>query len=752
MNNIVFNRKPVYLAIYWLLLNLWLPASNAASPETPFADIQAAVERMRAGYNTEALQKLQAIMVADPNGRIGDQAALMLGNFLIQQRRPVDALTPLRRAVNGKVGSVYARYLLARAVIEGEVQASFPEAHEQLTYLLQENDDEITPILREQATFLQINLYSLEKRWGEAANVGQEFLDRWPSSQLKDEAYWLTAEALYQAGRFQEAYSLYATIWYKTPHSTWALEAKDKLHQLEITRNLPPQHLTLQEHYGFIKALQRVGLHKEALEEIEVFIGQYPQDAKVADVLLMKAESLYKLRRDTESIAMAETLRRRYPHSPQIAGTAAIYAIKCLRRTDNTPEIRRWASWVIKSYPHSQQSTEARYELGGHLGNLGNAASAEEGIEVLQQLLAQGTRQQGLMDDALWKIAWMQRRLERIQDAKDTLETLLRDYPDSGFRQAALYWAARFGSSYNQEKTVEYYQTLLRDFPNDYYGYLALDNLLNLGIKPRQIGNLQAFPPVDFLDKANRPNAPVNYFRAVNLKSIGLYNFAAAEIESIPGVESDLALQFSLADLYANSGNTGKAITILEKHFKNFMVSEPLNSKLIPSGFWQIAYPFHYRREIETALKEAKLSDTRIDPYLMAALIRMESRFMPTAISPLGAIGLMQLMPDTVEKMAKQTDSGHITRTDLFDPATNIHFGTLYLAQRVNDFGRSWFPAICSYNAGTEPVRKWLQKRPPDQPQDEFIETIPYHDTRIYIKKILGDYKNYQRLYPEGDQ
>jgi soluble lytic murein transglycosylase len=497
------------------------------------------------------------------------------------------------------------------------------------------------------------------------------------------------------------------------------------------------------EHYAFIKALRAIGLHDDALAEGGDFLSRYPGDDKTAAVLLLKAASLYILRRNDASIATVELMRRRYPRSPHTPD-AAIIAIKCLRRSDNTMAIRGWVDWTIQTYPRSPVAAQALFELGVYLGNV---VSEAEGIQVLQRLFQPGNQSFPLLDDALWKIAWMQRRLGRTEEAVTTLEHLLRDYPTSGFRKAALYWVARWDA----DRAADYYQILLREFPNDYYGHLALENLLNRDIKPRQVGTSKPFPPIDLLDKRETsPDAPTAYIKAIQLKQIGLYEFAAAELASLPNVEHDSGLQLALADLYARAGNSDQAFDIVQKHFREFIVAGSQDRNRIPVEFWRIVYPFNHRAEIEQALKEAKLATTRIDPYLIAALIRMESRFQTNAISKAGAIGLMQLLPETAERTATQAGLGRVTRGDLFNPATNIRLGILYLAQRVKDFDGDWFPAICSYNGGVGPVRQWWGNKPPDQPLDEFIENIPYLETRLYIKQILGDYHNYERLYAES--
>ncbi len=708
-------------------------------------DFDNAVGQVRVGYATEAIEQLQGIVEREPESELGDRAALILGNLLVQNRRPADALEPLRRAAAGQVGAPYARLLIARAAVQGELSEDYAEASEHAAALQGAAGGDVSPLLQKEATFLLARLYSLQQRWAEAARFGEMYLDQWGDSSLRDEARWATAEAQRRSERTAQAHELYSTIWYQTPGSPWALEAREAMRQLERSTGIAPRRLGQNEHYEFIQGLRSGGLHDEALDEIDALLGRYPNHRKADGALFMKTMSLHVVRRNNECVATADRLWQRYPRS-QYKPSASIYAIKCLRRHDNTSRIRRWVSRVVDNYPRHTKAMEARYNLGSYLGNV---VSEEEGIRELDRLVKVGG-QHGNVRDALWRIAWLKRKQGRTDEAIASLERLVREHPDSGYRRGALYWLARFREDTDRNRAIELYQTCVAEFPNHYYGHKALENLLRLGIEPRQIGSREPFPAVDRLtDPAARPVAPPAYARAVELKGIGLYEFAAAELESMPEAEKERGLQFALAELYSRSGKTWDAAAIIRRHFQEYVYSGSRDPEIVPTEFWHIVYPFNYRTEIEDALAEADLLKTGIDPYLTAALIRLESRFLPTAISHMGAVGLMQLMPDLVEDISREKNLGELSRSDLFDPRTNIRLGTYHMAELIKEFDGDWFPAICSYNAGTGPVKGWWDNRDQGQLLDEFIENIVYVDTRLYIKQVLGDHQNYEWIYPE---
>ncbi len=736
------SRKLLLGVVAGLLFTMAVALEACAPTE---ADIDAAMERLRSGYVTETIERLEAVVEADPEGPVGDRAALILGNLLVQHDRPAEALEPLRRAVQSEIGPIYARLLLARAVIKGELAQAYPEAVEHASSLQRDDSGKVSPILRREATLLLAKLYSLQGRWQEAASFGEMFLKQWSESSLADEARWVTAEAQRESGRSADAHALYATIWYESPASPWALESRDAMQRLESSARLSARRLSDTEHYEFIQALRSAGLHEEALEQIATLLGRSPRHARADGALFMKAMSLYTLRQNNECVQTVKTLRSRHPRSSWLPA-AGIYAIRAWRRSDNTREIRRWVDWIVNNYRSDDKAIEALYNLGSYYGNV---VGKEEGLEVLKRVVREGG-QHPVVKDALWRSAWLERNLGRTSQAVATLGRLLDEHPESGYRKAALYWSARFLVDSDRGRAIAFFQTCLDEFPNHYYGHQSLEQLIGLGVRPRRTDSGLAFPAVDHLDDPNaRPGSQSAYLRAIELKSIGLYELAAAELESMPDAAEDLGLQFALADLYSRSGNTWEAAASVRRHFKDFVVSGSRDPDLVPKEFWHIVYPFNYRSEIEAAIKEAELGGTRIDPYLIAALIRMESHFLPTAISPAGAVGLMQLMPYNVERLAEELGLGQLTRSELFNPRTNIRLGTYYLAQRVEEFDGGWFPAICSYNAGAGPTKKWWREKPADQPLDEFIENIPYGDTRLYLKQILGDYQNYEWIYPE---
>ncbi len=162
----------------------------------------------------------------------------------------------------------------------------------------------------------------------------------------------------------------------------------------------------------------------------------------------------------------------------------------------------------------------------------------------------------------------------------------------------------------------------------------------------------------------------------------------------------------------------------------------------IAIGLWllRLTYPMPYR---DTIFDQARIN--QLDPYLVLAVIRVESKFNPAAESKKGALGLMQVMPETAEWIARQTGIP-FTPEMLLDPHYNISIGIWYLNDLRREFGNNWTLVVAAYNGGRGNVRQWLD----DGRWDGRLETataIPYRETRSFTLKVARTYRVYRMLY-----
>lgn len=164
-----------------------------------------------------------------------------------------------------------------------------------------------------------------------------------------------------------------------------------------------------------------------------------------------------------------------------------------------------------------------------------------------------------------------------------------------------------------------------------------------------------------------------------------------------------------------------------------YLLSSPL--------LWRFFYPFPYRDQVVRYAHE-----NRLDPYLVAAVILVESSFEPSAVSPRGARGLMQIMPSTAVWIAGMTGEDDYNPDMLFDPELNLRFGTWYLSQLLVQFEGNRIAALAAYNAGRGQISEWLSEGIWDGSLEN-REDIPFLETRNFVNRVEHSYSRYRRIY-----
>lgn len=240
---------------------------------------------------------------------------------------------------------------------------------------------------------------------------------------------------------------------------------------------------------------------------------------------------------------------------------------------------------------------------------------------------------------------------------------------------------------------------------------------------------LQNWKHVPAAQKKGGFSAQVLYWQATVLRKMGHQEQAVSLLQDLIAKHPvSYYAVLALGKLYPKNSDYKAAVKTLWKQDAN------------PDKLFGI-YPKEYPHIVG---KEAK--NRKLDPYLLFAMIWQESRFREGAVSSVGAIGLMQLMPQTALQVASAAKLKHFDLSDLFDPEINIRLGSLYLRFLKELFFDRLPHAVASYNAGEEAVARWLSRRD-QEPSEIFIEEIPFSETQNYTKKVLLTYWMYRWLY-----
>jgi soluble lytic murein transglycosylase len=340
---------------------------------------------------------------------------------------------------------------------------------------------------------------------------------------------------------------------------------------------------------------------------------------------------------------------------------------------------------------------------------------------------------------AHWKAGWLSYRQHLYPEAERLFDEQIKLYPGAVETVAALYWRARLYETQDHEpaKASANYRTIVRAYQHFFYSQMARARLTALGAtQPAAEPELDQFQPlpVPHLVDAFPEDSP-HLAKARLLANAGLNEYIADEINADPDSVSWSAL--AEAQIYSTYGETYRGIRALKRALPS---ASSASIQSIPLVYWRILFPEAWWDTIQ-----AESAKNNLDPYLVASLIRQESEFDPSVISYANAYGLMQLLPITGKAMAREEGLAHFETFQLLDPETNIRLGCRYLRQMLDKFGGVQEYALAAYNAGDYRVADW-QAAGPYSGIDEFVESIPFTQTREYVQAILRNEETYRAI------
>ena len=384
---------------------------------------------------------------------------------------------------------------------------------------------------------------------------------------------------------------------------------------------------------------------------------------------------------------------------------------------------------VEKEFPSSREAVDAKIQRAKYYTT--DSPDYARAVENLTKAIDAGAS-----DENLWNLGWIYVLWGRDDDALKTFDRYIRTYTDGDWKTNSLFWSAKiFDKRGNAAERDAKVAQLIAEYPSSYYSYRAKELWTR--------GAAGFSPPTGTFPELTLPEDPrLNTVRA--LQSIGLDRAAAREMKELAAKYDDnLGVQFMLADVYVRGGEPFKANGVIQRRFRQFVRHGGEN---IPRRFYEILFPLAYW---DTIREEAARRGH--DPYLIASIIRQESGFEPTTVSNAGAVGLMQIMPEEASRIGTAGGLGEYTRADLFDPKKNIALGAAEFSQKLELMNDNPILAIAAYNAGETAVRDWMQRTPPAD-ADLFIESIPYAETRLYVKTVTRNRHEYRRIYEQNNR
>lgn len=343
---------------------------------------------------------------------------------------------------------------------------------------------------------------------------------------------------------------------------------------------------------------------------------------------------------------------------------------------------------------------------------------------------------------AHWKASWLSLRQGRTEDAKLGFEQQIARYADSAEVPAALYWRGRIAEDAKDAALARaYYQKVTGRFANYYYADRARERMALIGNgATAKDPLLDHVPPLNAMAKEfiEVPEDDLRVQKARLLENCAMFDFAVKELQRASNGETADWTAGEIARLYQESGGYHRALNYMKRTVPSYF---SMDYSALPRNYWETLFPRPYWADLQRYS-----SANSLDPYLVASLIRQESEFNPGAVSRANALGLMQVLPGTGKKLAKDLNMRHFRPEQLLVPDTNIQLGTRYFKQLLEKFNGTPEYALAAYNAGSNRVEDWLAEGTyRDAP--EFVESIPFTETREYVQAIMRNATVYRRLY-----
>src|ERR1700677_737281 len=417
-------------------------------------------------------------------------------------------------------------------------------------------------------------------------------------------------------------------------------------------------------------------------------------------------------------------------------GARRLYLLMELARNrDDSEDQQRIVTLMESRFPHSPWLAEALFSSG----NMYMLRKDYPTAVTYYTYLAAHFPESKNAPTAHWRAAWLSYRQGLFADAAKMFDEQIKLYPSDKETAGAIYWRGRLYETLDHKpaNAVASYRTLVRVYQHFFYSQMARQRLTTLGnavpVAAPQLDRMQA-PPVPILVDTFPVDSP-HLAKARLLANAGLNEYIPQEIAADPDSTSWSAL--AEAQIYASYGETYRAMRALKKALP-YAASASIKS--IPLAYWRILFPKAWWETIKT--ESAK---NNLDPYMVASLIRQESEFNSSVISYANAYGLMQIEPSTGKQLAREEGISHFQTFQLLDPETNIRLGCRYLRQMLDKVGGVPEYAFAAYNAGDNRVVDW-EAAGPYSGIDEFVESIPFTQTREYVEAILRNEETYRAI------
>ena len=600
-----------------------------------------------------------------------------------------------------------------------------------------------------EARLIRLEVLTRQRRWMEADLEAAQYLAAFPNGPRRAEAMLVRGRALEGLGRLAESAAVFRRSWAEAPSAGASARAGEAL--ARVAAALPAAEKKAAERSagdwnarGLVLFEQNDNPPAEAA--FTAALGAPGLDDRGACTAhFHRAQTVWKLRQRARALPLFAQAVAACEKAGDVDLTvkATYQRARCLAYTGDRAAATQAYAWIEARHPTHSYADDARLRAAEVARDEGDDGAAQALLREVPARYPAGD----MVGEAAWRLALRAYQAGALADARRWLHENLRLVPRAEVWYAegrAEYWLGRTAETPAEAR--RWYEQAVRSYPLSVYALLSLARLAETDVAARD-ALVRSLRPAAVVAAAapagpatpsavpgpESPDRP-GFLRAIELARMGLGAEAHRELAKL---RRDQDGEWTAALLLDGAGLWNVSHAIPRHRLTDYKRGYPADATA--AARWRVSYPRAYAR-----LVDQNAAAAAAPMALLMAIMREESAFDERAVSTANCLGLIMLKPETADRFAGR----RLRREELFDPATNIATGARYLAWVLKRYRGQVPLAIAAYNAGEGAVDRWLGERG-QQPLDEFLETIPYDETRNYTKRVLASYFAYAWLYAD---
>jgi soluble lytic murein transglycosylase len=611
-------------------------------------------------------------------------------------------------------------------------------------------------IFSEKANLEYADLFFLLEDYITAETQYEKFIKNFSQSELLPYSLYQLAVCQEKNSKFINAFENYKRIWLEYPESDYAQDAYDNIENLANKNIIDTFTPTNNEFYNRGEKFFNLYWYESAIQEFIKILDSAATSGLSAE---LHAKTIFKTGMCYFNLRDYKTSRdyllscyEKFP-SGSYADDSLYFLGRVETNLDREDSALDYYDRLVKKFPTSNYSDDALYRSGRIYFLRDEIDKASVYYQQIINQYPSGDKAQ----DAYWELGWIQYKSEDYSASKNTFSGMVSRFKGNQISIAAQFWQAKSHKKLGEnEEATNLYKEIVSNKTYSYYTFASKNELENMGIsadiglidtsvQPDNPEIAEILPEVykdienNNINTSSENSKYSHVEKAKELLIIEFYESADKEIETASKeFEEDNMGILQISTLYLKAKDYINSQKIIAKYYSK------LTDNLISpyrDYFYYLLYPYGFKEYVVHYSAEFD-----IDPLFVLAVIREESRFNPEAGSYAGALGLMQIIPNTGKSIAKALGIENFNNDMLYDPETSIKMGTYYLKRQMDNFNANLYFTCGAYNGGPGAMKKWISKWG-DKEIDEFIEYIPYDETRNYVKKVMASYFFYQMLF-----